>query len=124
MGKIIWFPNVCSTDIVVIVSKVASWIAFLLATVSSEVFINYTDKTSTGTKILRTNWKTMNCYALCLPLEPREQALPNTTVLNLGQIIKIIHNDRNLVALRHILLPKLVSGTLYVDDAKKFMVPV
>ena len=94
MGKIIRDSNVCSTDIVVIVSKVASWFALLLATVSSEVFTSYTDQTSTGTKMLRTNWKTMSYYALCLPPEPIDQALQNTTGLILGQIIKIIYNHR------------------------------
>ena len=116
--------GICSTDIVVISPNSITWSAFVLATISSIDFIAYTNQTSTGTKMPRTSWKTMNRYALCLPPEPVVQLLQNVTEPMLYRIVTNIHHNRNLAALRDILLPKLVSGMLRVEDAAKIVATI
>ena len=106
--------GVCSTDIVVIVPKAMEWSAFATACVSSVDFIDYTDRSSTGTKMPRTSWKTMSAYPLCLPETPVIRAFQNIVQPILDRIITNIHEVRPLSALRGTLLPKLVSGQLRV----------
>ena len=50
--------GICSTDIVVVTPRPSYWPAFTLACLSSDEFVDYTDQTSTGTKMPRTSWKT------------------------------------------------------------------
>ncbi len=61
--------GICSTDIVVVVPRAQEWRAFAVACLSSDEFVNYTDRTSTGTRMPRTSWKTMAQFKMCLPLE-------------------------------------------------------
>ena len=106
--------GVCSTDIVVIAPERATWSAFTLVVMSSVDFVNYTDQTSTGTKMPRTSWKAMSRYPLCLPPENVAQAFQDVAAPMLCRVVANIHSKRNLEALRNALLPELVSGTLRV----------
>ena len=109
--------GVCSTDIVVIVPKTTEWSAFVTACVSSVDFIDYTDRTSTGTKMPRTNWKTMSGYRVCLPATSAIRAFQNVVQPILNRIIANIHEARALATLRDALLPKLVSGEVRLGEA-------
>ncbi len=62
--------GICSTDIVVVAPKTISWSSFVILCISTEEFVAYTDQTSNGTRMPRTNWKTMEHYEICLPPEP------------------------------------------------------
>ncbi|MDE0330883.1 MAG: restriction endonuclease subunit S [Nitrospinae bacterium] len=104
--------GICSTDIVVVTQQTAEWFAFLLACLSSTEFVNYTDQTSTGTKMPRTSWKIMASYRLCLPPPSIIQEFQNATLSIVEHIITNIHESRALATLRDTLLPKLVSGEL------------
>ena len=104
--------GVCSTDIVVIVPKIAEWGAFVLACVSSVEFVNYTNQTATGTKMPRTSWKTMSSYRVCLPPTLVAQSFQNVARSMLEGIVANIHEARKLVIIQDALLPKLVSGEL------------
>ena len=68
--------GVCSTDLVVITAKSTAYSAFALAVISSVGFVSFTDQTSTGTKMPRTNLKTMSRYRLCLPPELERTGVP------------------------------------------------
>ena len=109
--------GVCSTDIVVIVPKTTEWSAFVTACVSSVDFIDYTDRASTGTKMPRTNWKTMSGYWVCLPATSAIRAFQNVVQPILNRIITNIHEARSLTTLRDTLLPKLVSGEVRLGEA-------
>ena len=61
------FDGICSTDIVVVVPRAQVWGAFALSCLSSDAFVDYTDRTCTGTKMPRANWKIMAQYKTCLP---------------------------------------------------------
>ena len=106
--------GVCSTDVVVIVSKATEWSAFALACVSSVKFVSYTNQASTGTKMPRTSWKIMGDYRMCLPTAPVARAFQNVAHPVLEHIIANIHESRTLASLRDTLLPKLVSGEVRV----------
>jgi type I restriction enzyme, S subunit len=113
--------GVCSTDIVVVVPKDTLWFGFVLAHVSSEVFVEYTNASSTGTKMPRTNWTDMTRYELVLPPESLAEAFTKKIKPSIERIITSIHESRTLAALRNTLLPKLISGEIRVKDAERFL---
>ena len=113
--------GICSTDIVVVTPKTAVWFVFLLACLSSTEFVNYTDQTSTGTKMPRTSWKSMASYRVCLPDPSVLRIYQNTTLLLVEHIIANIHECRTLATLRDVLLPKLVSGEIRPHDIEKMV---
>jgi len=59
--------GICSTDIVVTVPRALGWGTFVLACLSSDEFLDYTNRTSTGTKMPHTSWKTIAQYKVFLP---------------------------------------------------------
>ena len=106
--------GVCSTDVVVIHPKDTDWSAIVLLCVSGDAFVEYTDRTSTGTRMPRTNWKLMGDYEVCLP--PREVAgdFQIATKPLFDRIASNVHENRSLSIQRDALLPKLVTGELPV----------
>ena len=116
--------GVCSSDIVVIVPKSPEWSAFVSAAVSSDHFVNYTNRTSTGTKMPRTSWKTMGQYAICIPPSDLLAAYQEKVQPLLDRVVVGIHTNISLVALRDALLPKLLSGELRVPDAERIAAAV
>lgn len=110
--------GVCSTDIVVLKPKDEMWSGFLLACVSSSEFVNYTDQTSTGTKMPRTSWKSMSQYPICIPTDAVAEAFNETTQPLIERIVTNVHEIRVLAAVRDALLPKLVSGEIRLKNAK------
>ena len=113
--------GICSTDIVVLAPKLNSWSVFTLLSISTDEFVGYTDRTSTGTRMPRTSWKTMSNYKICLPPNKVIKIFQNITQTMIDRIVANIHESRTLSGLRDTLLPKLISGELRVGDAEKFM---
>jgi len=111
--------GICSTDIVVVTPRAPHWAAFTLACLSSDEFVDYTDQTSTGTKMPRTSWKIMGQYKLYLPPEPAAQAFENTVRPLIDRIVANIHESRTLAQIRDLLLPKLMSGEIRLREAEK-----
>ncbi|NLG97616.1 MAG: hypothetical protein GX491_09675 [Chloroflexi bacterium] len=108
--------GVCSTDILVIVPKSSEWYGFILGHISSIELINYTNATSTGTKMPRTNWSEIENYEVAIPPVKFAKEF-NEIILPMVQRIRAnILESRNLANLRDSLLPKLVSGELSVTD--------
>ena len=116
---IVPLDGICSTDIVVIAPEAKEWTAFVLACVSSNDFVSYTNQTSTGTRMPRTNWENMGNYRICLPTTPVRRAFQNATRPMLDRIVANTHEFRTVTALRDTLLPKLISGELRVKDASE-----
>lgn len=110
--------GICSTDIVVIDGKTAEHSPFVAACVSSSEFVDYTDKTSTGTKMPRTSWSIMKQYPVPL--------VPHPTISEFGELVaplfarlnSSIQEIRTLAQTRDLLLPKLMSGEIRVADTK------
>ncbi len=113
--------GICSTDIVVVSPYSSVWSAFLLLLLSSVDFVDYTSRTSTGTIMSRTSWKTMSQYPLCLPPESVASVFQNVIGPMLDRILANTHINRFLMATLDALLPKLISGELKTRDLLKQM---
>ena len=111
--------GICSTDIVVVTPRTPDWAVFTLACMSSDEFVDYTNQTSTGTKMPRTGWNTMGQYKICLPPEALASAFQNTAQPLIDQVIVNIHENRTLSQTRDLLLPKLMSGEIRPREAEK-----
>ena len=111
--------GICSTDIVVLNARERKAAAFVLACISQDEFVAFTDRTSDGTKMPRTSWGRMERYRLCLPSGSALEAFNACVEPLLDRIISNIHESRALAATRDLLLPKLMSGEVRVRDAAK-----
>ena len=108
--------GICSTDIVVAVPRAKEWRAFTLACLSSDEFVDYTDRTSTGTKMPRTSWKTMAQYKVCLPPEQLVRAFQGVAQPLLDRLDANVRETFALAQARDLLLPKLMSGKIRLRD--------
>lgn len=111
--------GVCSTDILVVRPRSAMAFGLVLGVVSSDIFVEYTNAGSTGTKMPRTSWNEMSRYRIAIPPDPvifNFNALVQPTV---DRIVTTIHEARALRSLRDTLLPKLISGELSLRHAER-----
>ena len=111
--------GICSTDIVIVSSRASDWAAFTLACLSSDEFVDYTDRTSTGTKMPRTSWTTMGQYKIWLPSDKVARAFQSLAQPLLDRLSANIHEARSLAQTRDLLLPKLMSGEIRLREAVK-----
>jgi type I restriction enzyme, S subunit len=109
--------GICSTDIVVIQAKQPYNAALVLACVSTEDFVAFTDKGSTGTKMPRTSWTIMGGYQLVKPQRQLAEKFETVVGAMYEKIITNIHESRTLAQTRDMLLPKLMSGEIRVRGA-------
>ena len=108
--------GICSTDMVVAAPKTNIWSSIVLGYISTDEFVAYTDQTSTGTRMPRTNWKTMSRYEMSLPPKQIAQAFQDMTQHLLDRIVANIHESRFIAAQRDAFLPNLVSGEVRVNE--------
>ncbi len=113
--------GICSTDIVVIAPRAPHWNSLTLACISTDDFVDYTNTTSTGTKMPRTSWKTMGQYELCFSTEQVAQAFEGSIGLLTTRIVSNIRECKALSQSRDLLLPKLMSGEIRVGDTDKIV---
>ena len=109
--------GICSTDIVVMKAKELDASAFVLACISCDEFVAYTDQGSSGTKMPRTSWALMAQYELTIPPDSLLSAFQETAWPLFERIVANIHENRTLAALRDLLLPKLMSGEVRLKDS-------
>ena len=110
--------GICSTDIVVVSPKRSEWSSLVLLCISSEEFVSYTDQTSNGTKMPRTNWKTMGQYEICHPPDSVAQAFQSASEKILSRINANIHESQTLSQKRDTLLPRMFSGEDFGEDGE------
>jgi type I restriction enzyme, S subunit len=110
--------GICSTDIVVCKPRENIAHGFVLAHISSDEFIAYTDQTSTGTKMPRTSWSLMARYEITIPPDPILEAFNSIVTPLAERVIANIHESRTLAQLRDMLLPKLMSGEICLQEAE------
>lgn len=107
--------GVCSTDIVVIDAVSPDWYMLALAHLSSDEFVEYTNRSSTGTKMPRTSWRIMADYEIVLP-DKRIAAAFTEIGLSLTALLDTqIRQGRSLAETRDLVLPELMSGALGTD---------
>lgn len=113
--------GICSTDIVVIDSKKKLFRSIVRLLCSSEDFVEFTDRTSQGTKMPRTSWAAMRSYELpCIP-DDVAAIFEDFVSPNFFKIERNIRESRSLAQLRDLLLPKLMSGEIRIQDAEKMV---
>ena len=111
--------GICSTDILVVAPKDPAHFAFVLGHCSSVEFIDYVDAASGGTKMPRTDWYTMSCYAVARPPDPVLLAFGVLVHPMLERLrLNTLHNLA-LKTLRDALLGPLVSGELRLKPAER-----
>ena len=113
--------GICSTDIVVIAPRAPHWNSLTLACISTDDFVDYTNTTSTGTKMPRTSWKTMGQYELCFSTVQVAQAFEGSIGLLTTRIVSNIRECKALSQSRDLLFPKLMSGEIRVGDTDKIV---
>ena len=111
--------GICSTDIVVVVPRAREWGTFALACLSADEFVDYTNRTSTGTKMPRTSWKTMAQYKIFLPPMRVLCAFQSTARGLLDRLGDNVHENCTLSQSRDLLLPKVMSGEIRLRDAEE-----
>ena len=102
--------GVCSTDIVVVTPKDDARFGFVLGHASSDEFVDYTNATSSGTKMPRTSWSDMARFSVVEPPAILAMAFTKQVRPAVDQMISSIHEMRMLATVRDLLLPSLVSG--------------
>lgn len=110
--------GVCSTDIIVLDAIIPDDRPLVTACVSTEEFVTFTDLGSTGTKMPRTSWSNMKRYGVSLASRPVNRAYNEVVSPLLDKIVSNIHEIRTLAATRDLLLPKLMSGEIRLQDAE------
>ncbi len=111
--------GVCSTDVVVLTSKSEAWYGFVVAHLSSDAFVAYTNAGSTGTKMPRTSWSEMARYPVALPPAAVGAAFTERVCPMIERILASAHETRTLAAVRDALLPRLVSGEFSITKAEQ-----
>jgi type I restriction enzyme S subunit len=109
--------GLCSSDAIVISPKTEGLFGPVLFCVSSEDFVSHATQTSQGTKMPRANWDVLVKYAL--PTPPQGQLLNefNASIRDIVDTLRLLMlKNRNLRKTRDLLLPKLISGQLDVED--------
>ena len=109
--------GICSTDIIVLNARDQNAGAFVLACISQDEFVAFTDRTSHGTKMPRTSWSRMEEYGVYLPTGAALEAFNALASPMLDHVVANIHESRSLAATRDLLLPRLMSGEVRVSEA-------
>lgn len=110
--------GICSTDILVIRSKADNERAFTHLTLFQDDVIQFVSDASGGTRMPRTNWETLAAFRIAVaPSEVR--AAFDGLVRPLFEAAMIaVAESRVLAQMRDLLLPRLISGKLRVEDAE------
>jgi type I restriction enzyme S subunit len=109
--------GVCSTDIVVVTPKDDAWSGFVLGHASSGEFVDYTNATSSGTKMPRTSWSDMARFPLVEPPAALAAAFTEQIGPAVDRMISSIHEMRTLATVRDFLLPVLVCGRFSLEQS-------
>lgn len=107
------FDGICSTDAIILRPEGEHWgqSVFVL---SSDELVAHATTTSNGTKMPRADWKVLRKWPVTIPPSDISDAFTDITRSILGLAETLILESTRLVALRDLLLPKLVSGQIDV----------
>lgn len=108
--------GVCSSDAIVISPNTENAFGPVLCCVSSEAFVSHATQTSQGTKMPRANWDVLVKYALPTPPSPLLDEFTGSIRDIVDTLRLLTLKNRNLRMTRDLLLPKLISGQLDVED--------
>lgn len=110
------FPGVCSTDTIVLRPVEHACEGFVLFTVFSETFIELATVASNGTKMPRADWKFLRKLELLVPSHELCESFQAQFEAQFSQIVTLLRANESLQRTRDLLLPRLISGKLPVED--------
>ena len=113
------FDGICSTTIAVVRPVSQEWSAPVLACISSASFVDFADRSSTGTTMPQTSWEALSRYELAIPPPALAAAYGDAVAPMLDRIVANVRESHALAHARDSLLPRLMSGRLRVGDAEK-----
>ncbi|HEX5747236.1 MAG TPA: restriction endonuclease subunit S [Archangium sp.] len=111
------FSGVCSADTFVISAKAPYLRAFTTCLVSSDEFVAHASATANGAKMPRANWDVMMNFPVALPPPALLESFSALVEPWLACNHSLVFRVHNLRRTRDLLLPRLLSGQLYVEDA-------
>lgn len=106
--------GICSTDAIVIRPRETHW-GEVVMVVSSPEFVAYATRTSNGTKMPRADWKVLGDWPVAVPPDQIAQKFSSLVRDELELAEHLMLENRRLISLRDMLLPKLVTGQIDVS---------
>lgn len=110
------FSGVCSTDTIVLRPVERAYEGYVLFTVFSETFIELATVASNGTKMPRADWKFLKKLELAIPSRELCAQFQTHFDAQFSQIVGLLRANEVLQHTRDLLLPRLISGKLPVED--------
>jgi type I restriction enzyme S subunit len=110
--------GVCSTDILVLRPKHTNLFAFGLLHTSSDRCIDFVNARSDGTRMPRTSWKDIAQFSVIIPPSPVLDVFAHTTQTFWQMIEHNSKESKTLKTTRDLLLPRLISGELSIQEAQ------
>ena len=107
--------GVASSDAIVIRPAAEDLSSLVLMTVSSDPFVAAASQSMReGSKMPRADWKLMKQYSVPVPADALLGTFNGTIKLIVGQLGALAFQNRQLRAVRDLLLPRLMSGEIIV----------
>ncbi|VAY89452.1 Restriction endonuclease S subunit [mine drainage metagenome] len=113
--------GICSTDILVIRCADMAYREFMYFTLFQDDIIQFVSDASGGTRMPRTNWETLANYDCAIPPETVSTAFGEITTPMIEIMMQCVSENDALAKLRDLLLPRLISGKLRVEDAESII---
>lgn len=110
--------GICSTDILVIRCVDKAYREFMYFTLFQDNVIQYVSDASGGTRMPRTNWETLADYDCIFPPKTLATVFGEIVAPMIEKMIQCAAENNTLTVLRDLLLPRLISGKLRVEDAE------
>lgn len=110
------FSGACSSDTIIIRPREKEFEGYLLFTVFSETFIELATVSSKGTKMPRADWGFLKQLEILLPSKPILSQYQQYFDMQFGAICKLLKQNELLKQSRDLLLSRLISGKLPVDN--------
>lgn len=111
--------GICSTDVIVARAK-ESWMhAYVALSLFQDAVVAYATRASTGTRMPRTNWKTLASYVQVIPDRDTMCSFQTLVEPMLATMESLVNESQTLAQTRDTLLPKLISGELQVEAAEE-----
>lgn len=109
--------GICSTDVLVIRCADKAYREFMYFSLFLDDVIQFVSDASGGTRMPRTNWETLAGYDCVVPPKPLSSAFGNIVGPMIETMMQCVAENNALTKLRDLLLPRLISGKLRIEDA-------
>jgi type I restriction enzyme S subunit len=110
------FDGLCSADTIVIRARRPEHHALVVACVSSDEFVAHATATSNGSKMPRANWHVLKDYDVVAPAGESAQRFSRLLSDAISEQQTLVFQAQNLRRTRDLLLPRLLSGQVALND--------